>query len=186
MLEFINISAVPPDKAEWMVLPFYQPCERDLQKFRLAVEREKAKESGMRPLWILVHDWSKCNTFRWSISDLRDKGWDKNEFPLQNALVTNGDSNTHCYQQRTDIVIPPEYALPDPLVSLVYFVLSSSCFTPKTSVVAHNIKPVLDRSITAFFAGNVWGTGTSLRLRVICLLELHDHTLGTGTCVLTS
>jgi len=79
--------------------------------FHHAERQEVEKgEYGKRSIWVLVHDWGKCNCFQWSTGDLRKRGLDTNKLasPMSNFFVTHGDSNTNCYWQRTDIVIPPE------------------------------------------------------------------------------
>jgi len=111
MFEFFDAISVSREDAEWMILPYYQPCERNATMFLNAERQEVEKgEHGKRSIWVLVHDWGKCNCFQWSTADLRKRGLDTNKLasPMSNFFVTNGDSNTNCYWQRTDIVIPPE------------------------------------------------------------------------------
>lgn len=105
-------------EADVHLVPFYHSCSLSVYRYyAMTVNLFRLRgRAGKSLLWVMAHDWSKCEVFRWNISGLRREGLDRPAHPLRSphvqpssfVLQTNGDTNTNCFNPAVDVVIPPE------------------------------------------------------------------------------
>jgi len=147
--------------ADTHLIPFYHSCSLSVYRYYAdAMNMFRQQEYTPKSLlWIMAHDWSKCEVFRWSTSELRNSKLDRPAPVLDNrarppsfVLQTNGDTNTNCYDPEIDVIIPPE-----------------GCSTPDLlAVQPHTLKSMSERGIDVLHLATPMGTGGVLRLMLTC------------------
>lgn len=160
-----------PDDADLLVLPVYQHCtapkpatEADFllhDVYHHASNTVKGIDNHEKSVAIVMtHDWGICLAFTWEIWSSRDIRDDKPTlYPdpiMRNILVfsVQGDWDSNCYRPTQDVVVPARTCRSPDLVAAFPDVAS--------------ITPMRERTALLTWAGTMWGTGKSERLRITC------------------
>ncbi|GAA5987842.1 hypothetical protein JCM5350_003168 [Sporobolomyces pararoseus] len=165
LVEALRNRSVPLDKAEFVMIPYYQGCtfnylqENTFKKLADTVsyaERSIAASSKISAEQIVVpftHDFGSCTGWWPKLEDVLGHSPPS---PMNQAVAwqVNGDFNTRCVKPDRDVVIPAVTKHTKALFE-----------TFKEPV---DIAPVNSRKHLAFFAGGVRGFGAIARTKIGC------------------
>jgi hypothetical protein len=159
MYRAMRSISVPAEQADLVIIPVYQHC--DGAPFLLHDVMEYASKTipdfaDRAVSLVLTHDWGICVQFAWNIWEARTNNRLHPDWILNNVFVWSvmGDTVTNCYRPHMDTVIP-----------------ARTCNSAKLRESFGDIgmiTPIAQRTQLLTWAGTMWGTGKSARMRLVC------------------
>ncbi|KAG8844514.1 hypothetical protein FRB96_003016 [Tulasnella sp. 330] len=158
----LSSMSVPAEESDYTFVPMYQGRPGENDRFERAYEFNLANTPRFNPHRVIVpftHDWGVCLVFDWHVWGIHGKkGRDSEKLEpytrWTTAWSTMGDLNSPCYRPAQDVVIPPRGCA------------SSQLFEAFGNI--SNVRPSRDRRVLVTFKGNLWGTGSIMRQKIMC------------------